>query len=408
VIELCLLVLCVLAARLYERTWVNAPVILTASLLGPVLFFDFRLSGFTHVVLIMAAFCFSAAYYAVVIQGRVREAAGLVPKHVDGVCYDGVNRVVLLLFALGQAGFLINLWRVHSTLGLGAYIGSSAKDIEVVFGANTAVNYIFFLNMVAAAMAAFLLASRCGRWWILPVLMWAVLCLGFTGIKSTLIFGACITIFVYTVVRQVTIARLALSAVVLLGTALVLFAVVNVGTGAVMEAASFESVLERVLWSARGYVYNNYVNLDLELTLRSNYTYGEFTFFFVSKLLDPQISGYFDTDDFIVLDKDYNMGTLIREYFVDFGVPGALLIPTSLGVVTALIANQWRRRRRLGHAIALGVLWTACAFAFFGNQFVRLQFIYVVLVAYLLDAWMSARGKVASEAAAPTSVREAQ
>jgi oligosaccharide repeat unit polymerase len=404
-LALTVLVLCVLAARLYDRAWVNAPVILLVSLLAPLLVFDFRLSGLTLVVLYTAALSFVAGYYAVVIQGRLNDACRATQRPAPACEYRGLQGVLVLLFILGQAAFAVNLLRVVSTLGISAYVGTSAKDIEVVFGASTVINYIFFLNMLAACIAAYLKGSGRGRWWITVIMLWAVLSLGFTGIKSTLMFGACMVLFVYILVKQVTIARLALSGAALMAAALLLFAVVNLGPGSLVEDTPANALVERVLDVAKGYVYNNYINLDMELTTRTTFTHGKFTFFFVSKLLNPQISGYFDTDDFIVLNKDYNMGTFVREYFVDFGVPGALIIPLFLGLITGLIANQWRRRRQLRHAIALGVLWTACAFAFFGNQFVRLQFIYVVFVAYVLDFWLNARRTAPGPASACNAVQ---
>jgi oligosaccharide repeat unit polymerase len=208
-----------------------------------------------------------------------------------------------------------------------------------------------------------------------------------------MIFGGCMAVFVYMLVRRPGIGWMILMVTGTVAVIAILFIAVNISPSALWELGSNTEITNRLFLIVRGYVYNNYINLDLEFAYRDTYTYGKYTFFFVSKLLDPNLVGYADTTDFIVLDSSFNMGTFLREYFVDFGMPGALLVPFVLGVLTALVANSWRNHAMPRHAIALAVLLTACLFAFFGNQFVRLQFLYVIFMAYAADLIASELGR---------------
>jgi oligosaccharide repeat unit polymerase len=169
-----------------------------------------------------------------------------------------------------------------------------------------------------------------------------------------------------------------------------LFAFVNFSALAGLTARDVfgdSGLFGNILGMIKNYIYFNYINLDMEFHFRENYTYGKFTFFFLTKLLDPSVAGYFDTVGLIVLDENYNMGTFVREYFVDFGYFGVLLVPWLLGLLTGYVDMMARRTGAPYYTIFLGILMTACAFAFFGNQFIRLQFIYLVLVAYFMDAF---------------------
>lgn len=374
---------CALLSRLAEGRWLSAPLLLSASLLGPLLVFALPVSSLTVLVLSLAAIGFSVSYYAMVLVGRKRLPA--VPASLVAVPYRELASVAMTLFAAGQIAFAINLARVLSSLGLSAYVSASSKAIELTFGSSSLLNYVFFLNMPAACIAAYLVAARRTTWPCIPIMLVATLSLAFTGIKSTMIFGSCMVLLVYMLVRRPGMAWLAVAATGMAAVTAALFIAVNVAPTALAQLGADSGIVDQVLQIVRGYVFNNYINLDLELAQRDSYTFGKYTFFFVSKLLDPNLVGYYDSDELLVVDSAFNMGTFLREYFVDFGILGALLIPFILGAITGLVANAWNSKELPRHVVTLAVLLTACLFAFFGNQFVRLQFLYVIFMAYAAD-----------------------
>lgn len=378
------ILLCALVSRFLDGRWLSAPLVLCGSLLGPLLVFSMPIAPFTVMLLVLAAACFGVSYFVVTILGAQR---------LQTPQYSGKPKIPLrelafvsgLLFTIGQIAFAMNLLRVLSELGLSAYAIASAKSIELTFGASSFVNYLFFLNIPAACIGAYLIASGRTTWRLVLLVLCAIISLGFTGIKSTMIFGSCMVLLVYVLVKRPRIAWIAFAGIAMAVITFALFIGVNIGPAALLELSTDATLADRVLLIARGYVFNNYINLDLEFSQRDSYAYGKYTFFFISKLLDPNLIGYYDADDLLVVDQGFNMGTFVREYFVDFGVPGALLIPLILGALTGSVSNAWKYKRMPRHAITLAVLLTACLFAFFGNQFVRLQFLYVIGVAYGAD-----------------------
>lgn len=378
------IVICALGCRLIDGRWLSAPLVLSASLLTPLLVFSIPVATFTALVLVVAAACFTVSYWMVVVVGAKRWRDASSPARTS-VPVRELALMAAVMFVVGQAAFAVNLLRVMTVLGPSAYATAGSKSIELTFGASSIVNYIFFLNIPAACIGAYLIASGRYTWRTAVLVICAVASLGFTGIKSTMIFGSCMVLFVYVLVKRPGMAWLLGAAAAMALVTFMLFVGVNIGPAALLELGSNDALAERVLLIGRGYVFNNYINLDLEFAQRDSYAFGKFTFFFISKLLDPSLVGYYDADDLLVVDPAFNMGTLLREYFVDFGVPGALGIPFVLGALTGLVSNAWTYGRLPRHAITLSVLLTACLFAFFGNQFVRLQFIYVVMVSYGAD-----------------------
>lgn len=401
------ILVCALASRLLDGRWLSAPLVLSTSLLLPLLVFPIEVAPFTILLLMSAAACFAIGYYTLVFL-RLKRSRYDDPTYAVDVPTRELTVVAGSLFAIAQTAFAINVLRVLSQLGPTAYTSASSKAIELTFGASSLVNYLFFLNIAAACLGAYLIGSGRASWRMVLMVLWGVACLGFTGIKSTMIFGGCMVTLVYVLVRRPSVGWVAaagvLGALVVMG----LFIGVNIGPAALLELKLDTALADRVLMIVQGYILNNYLNLDLELGQRDTWAYGKYTFFFISKLLDPKLAGYYDVQDFLVVDRAFNMGTLLREYFVDFGVPGALLIPFILGGLTALVSGAWQTRRMPRHSIILAVLLTACMFAFFGNQFVRLQFLYVIAAAYAADFLASVLARGVARYADPTRGRAEQ
>ena len=372
-------------ARGFEGRWVTPPAILAASLLVPPVVAGLALAPLTWLVLDSATILFGFGY-ALVRLGGGREAS--TPAPLDPADLRRYYLALSVCFGVAQAAFLLNLARVVGTFGPLAYLTTGSKDIEVTFGAHTLLNYAFFLNLYAAGLAAYL-RNRGGRRGLLAlVLSVAVVELLFTGIKSTFLFGLMITTLVAMLTREERISGLLLRSLALLGAVVLAFFLVNVGLGGgggSAEDGVFTGGLLRVI---QRYFTPNYLNLDLELAVRQTFTHGKYTFWFVTKLFDPSIRGYFDTGDFFLRNADDNMGTFLREYWVDFGAAGVILVPPILGALCGGLRRWWIRGDRAAAALCLGVASTACAFAFFGNQFVRLQFIWVAVVALGIDVWV--------------------
>lgn len=370
------------AALAVERRFLTAPFIFAVSLNGPIFLYQIELSLITYSALFVATLMFVAGYIMFVRtrQTEIGVTPSSCPVAPDIIAF--YKKASILIFAVAQTAFLINLLRVFQTYGLDAYITRSAKDIEVIFGAFTTINYFFFLNMLNACLFLWLYKHEAQKKRYLIFASLSLVALFFTGIKSTMLLSVTTAFMFANYLFKLPKSFFVVAAVLICALTLFLFSVVNLG----LISAGFRVNMVALLYDAiRNYIYWNYINLDLELAFRNDFTYGRITFFFYTKLTNPGVVGYFDLNEFILWNKNNNMGTLLREYWVDFGVPGIGLMPLIFGSVTGAVRKAARNDRTPRFLFFLAILLTAATFAFFGNTFIRLQFIWVVLAAFGLE-----------------------
>ena len=114
--------------------------------------------------------------------------------------------------------------------------------------------------------------------------------------------------------------------------------------------------------------------------------FGKYTFFFITKLFDPEYAagGFFVANDLFLHDENYNMGTTLREFFVDFGYLGTFVVLIVLSFFGGFVYRLNINNQSVTLSLLLSIFLTACTFAFFANQFIRLQFIWLGIVVILL------------------------
>lgn len=365
VVAVALVYILLVAFIFFKQQLISPGIVFSISLLAPALLFKVDLNLQASFVFACSALLF---FFGSLLGGTVNLRGKGVSNYIN-------SSLVYFLFLVGFVAFLINLSRVLLELGFLAYITADSKAIELTFGRHTAINYLFFSLMVVPSLC---LLSTIPRFIKLPLVFICLVCLTFSGIKSTFIFGLSITLFTYLQVFGLRMRFLifVVPGVLLLITAM--FAFVNM-------AGDF--ALEKYFMLLYGYMGINYKNFELELAVRDSFTYGKYTFFFLTKLLDSKYSGgYYASSDFNLLNVDYNMGTVLREFFVDFNLFGMFVILFFLGIVSGFV---YKIARIYGGAVCVvsSILLTACLFAFFGNQFIRLQFLWllslIIIVGFL-------------------------
>ena len=369
-----------------DRRLVNPVIILSLSLLLPLVAFQYHLQPITIAALYAAPVMFLSGYFPMcsvgALQGSRSPAEALVVYRRDKLAYYQV--ATLVLFAVGQTAFLINLFRVFATFGPSAYMQQSPKQIELTFGASTPINYLFFLNIVAACLAYFCFrhSDKPSRYLWLVVITVSLGGLAFTGIKSTVILGVSIYIFFYLNYSKLDFKTVIVLVLGLLFLIVSMFSIVNLD---ILSRGISLNELSSSFNAIKGYIYYGYINLDLEMNLRSEFQFGTYTFFFITKLVEPTVVGFYDVPALNLLDRDYNMGTFLREYYVDFGFFGTIILPFLFGFLISVIISRVDRMKQPYDVMFLAVLLTACALVFFGNAFIRLQFIYIVVVVYMIE-----------------------
>lgn len=339
---------------------ISPGLVFSLSLLLPVLLFRVDLG-------IYASFVFLSSALLFFFCSTLGQA---IPLRLNSSCNSrAVNPYfVYILFVMGFGAFLVNISRVFGELGYLAYFNSDSKSIELAFGRHTAINYVFFMLMIVPSLA---LIAQIRSIVKVSIVLVSLACLTLNGIKSTFLFALAITVFTYMQVAGVTLRRVVLVVPVLCFFITLMFAFVNMGGS--FQLANYIDLLY-------GYAGVNYKNFELELSLREDFTLGKYTFFFLTKLIEPKyVGGYYASNDFNLLNVDYNMGTVLREFYVDFGLLGMFFIISVLGFFSGFV---YKFAKAYGgvYYIVSAIFLTACLFSFFGNQFIRLQFIWLFMI----------------------------
>ena len=104
---------------------------------------------------------------------------------------------------------------------------------------------------------------------------------------------------------------------------------------------------------------------------------------------------------FYLVDRLYNAGTYLRDFFVDFGLAGILAGPFVLGFVTTLLFGKLRFTLTLRNALLYSIAATMITFTFWYNEFTRIQFWYFMAVIWLVDRFLIKRPRFAHKRILP-------
>ena len=359
-IVLALLFFLYLVVKIYLRESTIFPgLVFSFSLLLPIYIFKVDISYDTKLIFLLSSlifFLFSIAGFSLRLKKNIVFPVG--------------KKSLAILLTIGTFGFLINFLRVLREFGLYAYFLIDSKSLELSFGRYSIFNYMFFVLMLVPSLAIILKVKKVK--YVLYVILPLIL-LPLNGIKSTFLFCLMITVFTYLQVYRINFRKLVLIVPAIFFFVYIMFSYVNRNS-----LVSFELFMDLIY----GYIGINYENFELEYLLRHSFTYGKYTFFFLTKIFDSSFKGgYYASTDFYLISPDYNMGTVLREFFVDYGLFGMFFLLALLGGVSGFLYRCAREYGGLFYVYS-SIFLTASCFAFFGNQFIRLQFIWLCIVVF--------------------------
>ncbi len=143
------------------------------------------------------------------------------------------------------------------------------------------------------------------------------------------------------------------------------------------------------------YVVMNLENFARSVNLQEYYTYGYFTFDFVTAVagLKYWIVEYFNLDRTPFLESGYNTYTAFWWFYSDFGVPGLALIPLVLGFSTGELYYRMRGAPSIKNVTAYGVMVFVMFISFFVFPMMHLWFMYNMLALYWILRWTVLPGR---------------
>ncbi len=139
-----------------------------------------------------------------------------------------------------------------------------------------------------------------------------------------------------------------------------------------------------------------YVTMNLENYARSiarveNYTYGFYTFDFVTAIsgLKHWVDQYFHLNETPFLTSSYNTYSAFWTYYRDFGILGVFFIPFFGGMALSTLYYSFKARPSLQKLAIYGMFLFAVIFSFFNSTIGYLWFVYNLFVLLIVFKYIS-------------------
>jgi len=374
-----------------HRTYLSPPAVLSiAWLLPPLLtYLDpcWHLVPYTWFIIYASfiAFFFGYALCLVNPKGYIRKIH--LPQ-VDKLRLwprNTMERVIYCLFIFGMLGFAVGLFHIFQQGGLQIYWKLGFRQAEHIFGSNPLANYLFFLNMLVVVLTAAYIRLYSARLKVILIGLISFVTLFFHGIRGTVIY----TLIIATYATLLVSKRVKIRAIVIvIATAFFVFGLVMFGRDpAMFKSFTPAKVLEAILGEMYLYVAPNFANLQQEILFRDKFLYGKATFrpFLKVVTLDGKLFPLPEPPNFLLLNASYNVGTYLRNFYVDFGIAGVLLFPFLLGLATTAIFVHLARYKTMRGFFTYAIMLTMITATFWFNEFLRIQFLYFIALVWLID-----------------------
>lgn len=301
-------------------------------------------------------------------------------------------RIVTFIFIFGLLGFVLNFYRVISSVSIIEIIGEG-RQYELLFGKYTLINYLYFLNGLIVSMYIILksiIIDNKKRKMLKFMFIISFISLLFHGVKGTIIFPLVILFFSYILIEKKVPKSIYLFFILIVF--LVFFMNFYMRAGDEISSNAIELILKKIFL----YLTPAYSNLFYEMSFDSTFTGGTYTFGIFTMLWDYISNGFVKSSTFDPLTSKltgqglnlvhpgYNTGTIFREAYFDFSYAGIFLYIFFISLYIVLIYKLYMRYNNIFFIYWLSVTSTCLLFIFWGNHFVRIQYIYWIFLSLFI------------------------
>jgi oligosaccharide repeat unit polymerase len=307
---------------------------------------------------------------------------------------ERLYRSVLLLFGIYAVSYLI-VYLVKGYIPLLSPEGILSRTEFSAFGVG------LFLHLMPAilvfALLYHLLVESERRRKMMVKVVAAVTACSFLLLLQRFHFmmtGAICVVLLFYLTNRIRLK----TAVIIFGTAsLLFFWVSSLRTGELIQYYLYLSSKMKfsyhyaLLTEPYMYFVMNLENFARSIERHENFSYGIFTFDFVTALSGVKhwLKTYFAVDDMPYLVSGYNTYTAFWTFYRDFGVVGLAAISTALGVVTGSLYARLRLQPSLWNLVSYSAVVFMMLISFFNFPFSLLWFVLVtglmfVMLRYIL------------------------
>lgn len=297
-------------------------------------------------------------------------------------------QIVAFLFVVSSVACFINMARVVSTYGLDIF--SIGRTYEIVFGAYTPLNYLYFLNLLVIPLATIGIHFHHKAAKLLKVMLFVSLFETLLiGHKSTFMYG--LFIFIYCnllILLRIKKIYFFLAAILILGVFLLVGVLRETATG-----FGDTDVISYLRSGIESYVVYNYKNLEnvvrlqvVESTEVPLLGYIERVMgFFSGHIETVVVESTGESGAYYLANPAYNVTTYIPYLYTKYGgyvgiVGGSYLI----GVVAAMLYFRLYSRPTLFIFLVNVIYLCMLTVSFSAFEFFRAQFLYLIFVSFLI------------------------
>lgn len=300
-----------------------------------------------------------------------------------------LKRLITPLTLLGLIGLFHNLLNIVRAGGASLYLTGGLRNVEKIFGSSTLMNYFYFCLAPLLAFKSLQLYLRkdYSRYSIL-FLIFIIISLMLHGVKGTVIYPVFITIYLLLQYGYRPSKK-----IIIYGSILIVsvFQVITIGRELPFLINRGLTIKEIVLTGIEKpilYLTSGFTNLQLELKYVSDYMYGKFTFggfyqlfnFFLGTNRELVIQ----QSELFLVDKSYNTATYLRSLNRDFGYLGIVFGPFIYGSIGGYLYNKAYILQSLSLRYTYAIYLTMVTGMFFSNHFLKIQYIFWVLLIFLI------------------------
>jgi oligosaccharide repeat unit polymerase len=354
-----------------------------AWLLPPLLNFldpKWELTARTYLIILGSFFLFSLGSLMVVSNFKIYKAR-IKEAKVLPWSKDFIDKVIIVFFFIGTIGFLLNFLNILKAGGITLYFKYGLRYVESIFGRNTFSNYLYFLNMIVVPLVIFRHLFYGKKFSFIGLLSFSFLF--FHGIRGTVLYSLLILFWVIILSRKKIRLR---EIFIFLIISFLVFSFVTIfrdPRGFFKSEFSFKEAVLYNLKRAYEYVASNYSNLQETLNNYDNFLLGKYTFGNITRILT--LGKVKINVSFPIVDERFNVGTYLRDYFIDFGLIGALIFTFMIGSVTAWFFMLYLQRPTQRNLFVYSIICTMISATFWFNEFLRIQFIYFIVLIWAVD-----------------------
>lgn len=324
-------------------------------------------------------------------------------KKIDEIVeFKYVNKMGNFLIFPAFIGFANNILNIYNSGGFTVYIDHGLREAEIIFGSNTIINYLYFLNILCFIVFGFLAINNKYKIKYVNVkFIYSIIALLSHGVKSTILWPS-VMLLIYLLINDwsIKIKNIVIGLIFIMAVFLIVTLVRDLpwiinAQGNIYDVDIFD-FLTKGLLNIPLYLSSGFVNFGVELNKFRDYAYGlnvgapfldVYNFLFGQRQVNEAT---FASEIYLYYDA-YNTATYLRDLYRDFTFVGVIIFSFIYGSIASFLYILSFKKNNHHLKIIYSIFSAAIVAMFFSNHFQKIQYIYLSLVVAIF--YLVARAK---------------